>query len=209
MTLRWIPNHLPEIGEAVFQHLVLVVVSVGIAFAIAMVLGVWSARRPALYGAVVFLTGAIFVVPSLALFALLIPVLGLGFKPAVVGLVGYCLLTLVRNVATGIRAVPADVLDAANGMGFDARRRLLKVELPLALPLIVSGLRIATVTVIGIATVAAYINAGGLGTIIFAGIDQRYPEKILTGGLLAAAMAIAADLVLTRVERRLRMGRTA
>lgn len=209
MPLRWVPNHLPDIAAALWQHLILVVLSVGIAFAIALVLGVWSARRPALYAAIVFVTGAIFVVPSLALFALLIPVLGLGLKPAVVGLVGYCLLTLVRNVATGIRSVPADVLDAADGMGFDARRRLLAVELPLALPLIVAGLRIATVTVIGIATVAAYINAGGLGDIIFAGIDQRYPEKILTGGLLAAAMAVGADLVLVRVERRLAAGRAA
>lgn len=205
--LRWVPTHLPEIGEALWEHVVLVVVSVAIALAISLVLGIYSARRPALYAAIMFVTGAIFVVPSLALFAMLIPALGLGFKPAVVGLVSYCLLALVRNVALGIRSVPPEVLDAATGMGYDPWRRLIRIELPLAMPLIVSGVRIATVTVIGIATVAAYINAGGLGTIIFAGIDQRYPEKILTGGLLASAMAVAADFALTRFERRLRRGR--
>jgi osmoprotectant transport system permease protein len=205
--LRWVPTHLPEIAEALWEHVVLVVVSVAIALAISLVLGVYSARRPAVYAVVVFLTGAIFVIPSLALFALLIPFLGLGFKPAIVGLVSYCLLALVRNVALGIRSVPPEVLDAATGMGYDSWRRLLRIELPLATPLIVSGVRIATITVIGIATVAAYINAGGLGTIIFAGIDQRYPEKILTGGLLASAMAVAADFALTRLERRLRLGR--
>jgi osmoprotectant transport system permease protein len=104
-------------------------------------------------------------------------------------------------------AVPAEVLDAADGMGFGNWQRLRKIELPLALPYIVSGLRIATVTVIGIATVAAYINAGGLGTIIFAGIDQRYPEKIIVGGLLTSLLAIGADVLLSRIERRLRAHR--
>jgi osmoprotectant transport system permease protein len=205
--MRWVPNHLPEIAEAFVQHLVLVVISVSIASAIALVLGIWGARRPAVYAVIVFLTGAIFVIPSLALFALLIPLLGLGLKPAILGLVSYCLLTLVRNVAAGLRAVPADVLDAAEGMGYAPRQRLLKIELPLALPFIISGVRIATVTVIGIATVAAYINAGGLGSIIFAGIDQRYPEKIIVGGLLTSFMAITADFLLSLLERRLRTDR--
>lgn len=204
--LRWVPTHLPEIGEAALQHLVLVVVSVAIAFAISLVLGIWSARRPRLYAAVMAVSGTLFVIPSLALFALLIPVLGLGAKPAIVGLVSYCLIALIRNVALGIRSVPPAVLDAAIGMGYGPWARLWRIELPLALPLIISGVRIATVTVIGIATVAAYINAGGLGTIIFAGIDQRFPEKILTGALLASAMSVAADLLLSRLERRLRAG---
>jgi osmoprotectant transport system permease protein len=205
--MRWAPKHIPEILTALGQHLFLVVVSVTIAFAIALVLGIWGARRPAAYRLIVLVTGAIFVVPSLALFALLIPFLGLGAKPAIVGLVSYCLLTLVRNVATGLRAVPPEVLDAAEGMGFSQRQRLWKIELPLALPFIVSGIRIATITVIGIATVAAYINAGGLGTIIFDGIDQRYPEKIIIGGLLTSLLAIGADFLLSRMERRLRADR--
>jgi osmoprotectant transport system permease protein len=202
--MRWLPRHWPEVLAALGQHLLLVVVSVAIAFTIALILGIWGARRPTVYRFVTIVTGAIFVVPSLALFALLIPFLGLGAKPAVVGLVSYCLLTLIRNVATGLRAVPADLLDAADGLGFDPWQRLIRIELPLALPFIVSGIRIATVTVIGIATVAAYINAGGLGTIIFDGIDQRFPEKIVVGGLLTSALAIGADFLLSRLERRLR-----
>lgn len=207
--MRWAPNHIPDILEALGQHLFLTVTSVALAFAIALLLGIWGARRPAVYAAILFVTGAIFVVPSLALFALLIPLMGLGTKPAIVGLVSYCLLTLVRNVATGLRAVPPEVLDAAEGMGFGPWQRLRKIELPLALPYIVSGIRIATITVIGIATVAAYINAGGLGTIIFAGIDQRFPEKIIIGGGLTSLLAISADAALSWVERRLRAHRTA
>jgi len=206
--MRWAPTHLGDIGAALWQHAVLVLVSVGIALVLSLALGIWSARRPRLYAAVIFVTGTLFVVPSLALFALLIPVLGLGFKPAVTGLTAYSLLILTRNVAIGLRSVPADVTDAAMGVGYGAVRRLTEVDLPLALPFIVAGLRIATVTVIGIATVAAYINAGGLGAIIFAGIDQRYPEKILVGGGLTALLAIGADYGLSAVERGLR-GRTA
>jgi osmoprotectant transport system permease protein len=202
--MRWLPRHWPEVLAALGQHLLLVVVSVAIGFTIALILGIWGARRPMVYRLVTIVTGAIFVVPSLALFALLIPFLGLGAKPAVIGLVSYCLLTLIRNVATGLRAVPADLLDAADGLGFRPWQRLIKIELPLALPFIVSGIRIATVTVIGIATVAAYINAGGLGTIIFDGIDQRFPEKIIVGGLLTSALAVGADFLLSRLERRLR-----
>ena len=206
--MRWAPTHLADIGLALWQHAVLVFVSVAVAFAVSLALGIWTARRPRTYNAVLFLTGTLFVIPSLALFALLIPALGLGFKPAVTGLTCYSLLILTRNIATGLRAVPPDVADAAAGVGYGTARRLLEVELPLALPFIVAGLRIATVTVIGIATVAAYINAGGLGAIIFAGIDQRYPEKILVGGGLTALLAIGADFGLSRLERGLR-GRAA
>ena len=205
--MRWAPTHLGDIGLALGQHALLVVVSVGIALVFALAVGIWSARRPRAYAAILFVTGILFVIPSLAMFALLIPLLGLGFKPAVVGLTSYCLLILTRNVVLGLRSVSPDIADAAAGLGYGPARRLIEVDLPIAMPFIVAGLRVATVTVIGVATVAAYINAGGLGTIIFAGIDQRYPEKIFIGGGLTAAMAIGADLLLSRAERRLR-GRT-
>lgn len=198
--MRWAPGHLDDIAAAVGQHLLLSGVSVLIALAVALVLGIWGARRPRLNAVLMTVAGAIFVIPSLALFAVLIPILGLGTLPALVGLSSYCLLILLRNITAGLRGVPPEVLDAADGMGFSRWRRLVQVELPLALPLIVSGIRIATVTVIGIATIAAYINAGGLGTIIFAGIDQRYPEKIIIGGGLTAALAITADVLLGRAE---------
>jgi osmoprotectant transport system permease protein len=151
----------------------------------------------------------LYTIPSLALFALLIPLVGLGKVPAVIGLVSYSLLVLIRNIATGIREVPADTIEAAAGMGFDPWQVLLRVELPLAMPVIIAGLRVATVTVIGIATIAAYINAGGLGRLIFDGIQQAFPVKIVVGGGLTSAMAIAADLGLTRLEERLRASRAA
>ncbi|HMF66285.1 MAG TPA: ABC transporter permease [Phyllobacterium sp.] len=205
--MNWAPKNIPEILTATWQHLVLSVSSVLIGLVIALILGIICARRPKLYAVVLTITGIIFVIPSLALFALLIPWLGLGTKPALVGLSSYCLLILFRNVVTGLRGVPADVLDAADGMGYNAWQRLVRIELPLALPLIVSGIRIALVTVIGIATVAAFIDGGGLGTIILMGIDQNYTEKILVGGILTSLMAIFFDVVLSQAEKYLVQGR--
>ena len=201
--LKWAPKHIPEIMLAVWQHLVLSVSSVLIGLVIALALGIVCARRQRLYAFALTVTNIIFVIPSLALFALLIPFLGLGMEPALVGLSSYCLLILLRNVVTGLRGVPADVLDAADGMGYGHWQRLLRIELPLALPLIVSGTRIALVTVIGIATVAAFIDGGGLGTIILIGIDQEYVEKILVGGILTALLAVIFDLVLASAEKAL------
>jgi osmoprotectant transport system permease protein len=205
--MRWAPTHLDDIGQALLEHLLLVGVSVGIGFVISLGLGILAARNRTADAVITLVTGAFFIVPSLALFALLIPVLGLGTKPAIVSLVLYCLLIMVRNVATGLRLIPAEIIDAARGMGYGTWRQLIEIELPLALPHVVAGIRLATVTVIGIATVAAYINAGGLGTIIFAGIDQRYPEKIFVGGGLTSALAIGANALLGIVERRLRRDR--
>ena len=199
--MRWAPTHLGDIAQALGEHLVLSSLSVLIALAIALPLGIAGARRPRLHAFFLTVTGTIFVIPSLALFAALIPILGLGTVPALVGLSSYCLLILLRNIVAGLRGVAPEILDAADGIGFSQRQRLVRVELPLALPLIVAGVRLAAVTVIGIATIAAYINAGGLGTIIFAGIDQRYPEKIIVGGGLTAALAITADVLLGGVER--------
>lgn len=201
--MTWTPKHVPEILTALWQHLTLCLSSVCIGCIIALILGIVCARRPKLYAFVLTVTGIIFVIPSLALFTLLIPLLGLGTKPAIVGLSSYTLLILLRNVVTGLRGVPNDVLDAADGMGYSSWQRLVRIELPLASPLIVAGIRIAVVTVIGIATVAAFIDAGGLGTIILMGIDQSYTEKILVGGLLTASLATFFDVVLSNAEKAL------
>jgi osmoprotectant transport system permease protein len=201
--LIWTPKHLPEILTALWQHLVLSLSSVFIGCIIALVLGILCARRQRLYAIALAVTGILFIVPSLALFVMLIPLLGLGAKPAIVGLSSYTLLILLRNVVTGLRGVPSDVLDAADGMGYSPWQRLVRIELPLALPLIVSGIRIAVVTVIGVATVAAFIDAGGLGTIILAGIDQNYTEKILVGGILTASLATLFDVALSNAEKAL------
>lgn len=201
--MNWTPKHVPEILTALWQHLALCLSSVLIGCLIALILGVICARRPRLYAIVLAITDIIFVIPSLALFAMLIPVLGLGAKPAIVGLASYTLLILLRNVVTGLRGVPAEVLEAADGMGYGSWQRLVRIEFPLALPLIVAGIRVATVTVIGIATVAAFIDAGGLGTIILMGIDQSYTEKILVGGALTAALATFFDILLSYAEKAL------
>ena len=146
----------------------------------------------------------LYTVPALALFALLIPFMGLGKAPAITALVLYSLLILVRNIAIGIREVPAELIEAADGMGYGKGWRLLRIELPMALPVIVAGIRITVVTQIAVATVAAYINAGGLGDIIFQGITQDFGEKIVAGAVLTSLLAIVADESLKHVERRLR-----
>lgn len=207
--MRWVLGHLGDVGVAAWEHVVLVAVSVALAFAISLVIGVWASRRPRIYAPVMAVTAVLYTIPSLALFALLIPIVGLGRTPAIIGLVSYSLLVLIRNIATGLRDVPADVREAARGMGLSDWQLLVRIELPLAMPVIVAGLRIATVTVIGIATIAAYINAGGLGTLVFSGIQQAFPAKIITGAVVSSVMAVAADLALTRVERRLRASRAA
>ncbi|MDM2994588.1 MULTISPECIES: ABC transporter permease [unclassified Citrobacter] len=205
--MRWATRHYDDILLALWQHLVLVGTAMLVAFAISLFLGITTARRPRLYALVMAVTGMIFSIPGLALFALLIPWLGIGMLPAIVGLTAYALMILTRNIATGFHAIPLDVREAARGMGYGAWRNLREVELPLALPFIITGLRIATTTLIGIATVAAYINAGGLGAIILAGLDQRYPEKIFIGGGLTSLLAIGADLFFVRLQRRVLQGR--
>jgi osmoprotectant transport system permease protein len=202
--VSWTFRNWDNIALALWEHVVLVGISITIAFAISLLLGIWASRRPRVYAAVVGVAALLYTIPSLALFAMLIPLLGLGTKPAITGLVAYSILILVRNIATGLREVPAEIVDAATGMGFGRAQRLLRIELPLALPVIVAGLRIAIVTQIGVATIAAYINAGGLGALIFAGINQRFPEKILVGAAVASLLAIAADRTLAHFERRLR-----
>lgn len=207
--MSWTFRNWDNIALALWEHVVLVGISITIAFAISLLLGIWASRRPRVYAAVVGVAALLYTIPSLALFAMLIPLLGLGAKPAITGLVAYSILILVRNIATGLREVPAEIVDAATGMGFGRAQRLLRIELPLALPVIVAGLRIAIVTQIGVATIAAYINAGGLGALIFAGINQRFPEKILVGAAVASLLAIAADRTLAHFERRLRAAQAA
>jgi osmoprotectant transport system permease protein len=152
-------------------------------------------------------SGFLYTIPTLAFLALLIPIVGLGKTNAIICMVAFSLMILVRNIATGIREVPADVTDAARGMGMNAPEILWKIELPLAMPVIVAGLRISAVTVISVTVVAAYVNAGGLGTIIFNGIASDHPPKIVTGALAACLLAIAVDVSLAALERRLKSRR--
>src|SRR5204862_3279078 len=138
------------------------------------------------------------------LFAFPIPRTGLSTSPPITALVLSSLLILVRNIAIGIRELPAELIEAADGMGYGRARRLLRIELPLALPVIVAGIRITAVSQIAVATIAAYISAGGLGDIIFQGITQDFGEKIVAGAVTTSLLAIAADETLRRLEQRLR-----
>jgi osmoprotectant transport system permease protein len=203
----WVSNNLTdEIIPALQGHIFLSFVSVGIALLISLPTGVLVSRYRKAYPPVTFVTGLLFSIPSLAAFALLVslPGIGLGWQPVVIALVAYSLLVLIRNVVAGIDSVPEETKDAARGMGLTPRQILFKVELPLALPVIVAGVRIATVTIIGIATIGAYVGGGGLGDLIFTGISRNFPTRVIVGAVLATLLAIIADLLLLAVERYLR-----
>jgi osmoprotectant transport system permease protein len=202
--VSWTLENWDRLLDALGEHVELVGISLLISLAIALPIGIWTARRPGLYVAAMSVTGVLYTIPALALFAFLIPFMGLGKPPAITALVLYSLLILVRNVAIGIRELPAELIEAADGMGYGRARRLLRIELPLALPVIVAGIRITAVSQIAVATVAAYISAGGLGDIIFQGITQDSGEKIVAGAVTTSLLAIAVDETLKLLERRLR-----
>lgn len=203
--MTWAIENYDVLWEAFLQHVVLVAEAMAISLALAFPLGIWSARRPLVYSAVLLGTGILYTIPALALFALLVPVIGLGSGPALVAIVTYSLLVLIRNIVVGLRGVPAEVLEAADGMGYGPWRRLAQIELPLAAPVILAGLRLTVVTQISVATVGAFIGAGGLGDIIFQGITQDIGDKVVVGAVVASLLAIAADEVLRRIEVHLRI----
>lgn len=206
--MTWAIENSDVLWTALVQHMLLVADALAISLAISLPLGIWSARRPHLYTLVLAVTGLLYTVPALALFALLIPLMGLGTGPALTAIVLYSLLVLTRNVAVGLREVPRDVLEAADGMGLSRAQRLWRIELPLALPVIVAGIRLTVVMQISVATVAAFIGAGGLGDLIFQGITQDLGDKILVGAAVTSLLAVLADESLRRLERRLRLAQT-
>ena len=203
---EWLADNFTEdVVPAFLQHVFLCLISLAIALVISLPLGILAARYRWLYPPLTAITGFFYTIPSFSMFALMIFVVGLsvGRTPAVIALVLYSLLVLIRNVVTGLDSVPPETKDAARGMGLTDRQILWKVELPLALPVIVAGMRIAFVTVIGIAVIGAYINAGGLGDLIFDGITRDFPTMYITGAVLATLLAIGADLLFVGAERLL------
>ncbi|MBW3594763.1 MAG: ABC transporter permease [Actinobacteria bacterium] len=177
--------------------------AVAIGLAISVPTGIFVSRHRKLYGPVTALTGFLYTIPSLALFAFLTPVTGLSTTTAEIGLVSYTLLILIRNVVAGLDGVSPDAKEAARGMGYTDRQLLWKVELPLALPTIVAGLRIATVTTIGLVTVTALIGKGGVGYFILFGLSRSFSTAIILGAVLAVALAVVFDVLLLRSERLL------
>jgi osmoprotectant transport system permease protein len=197
----WVSDHLSEIQDRLTQHVQLTVLSVGFGLLIAFPLALLCVRFRRVYGPVIGVTGVLYTIPSLALFALLLPITGLSAATAVIPLTAYTLLILIRNMVTGLRGVPPEVRDAAEGMGYSPTGRLLRIELPLALPAIFAGIRIATVTIIGLVTVTALIGQGGLGQLLLDGLNRDFRTPVTVGIVLSLALAVVADLLLVTVLR--------
>jgi osmoprotectant transport system permease protein len=199
-------NNSREVLGLIWQHFYLVVLSTGAATVVGVPLGILLTRRPAWRGSVLGLANIFQTVPSLALFGILIPILGIGFWTAVTALVVYALLPIVRNTYTGVAGVDPAVREAGRGMGMTDGELLRLVELPLAASVILAGIRVATVVSVGVATIGAAIGAGGLGVYIFRGVAVVDDTLILAGAIPAALMALAADGALGLVERRMQRG---
>ncbi|OLD10364.1 MAG: hypothetical protein AUJ06_02185 [Chloroflexi bacterium 13_1_40CM_3_70_6] len=199
----WIAGHADEIAQRIGEHLELTVIAVGVGLVIAFALAVLGLRVPALLAPITWITGVLYTIPSLALFALLVPYTGLSLLTAEIGLVSYTLLILIRNIVGGIRGVPAEVRDAAAGMGYTPRQILWRIELPLALAVIFAGIRVATITTIGLVTVTALIGQGGLGYLILFGIQLFFSTPLILGAALSVALAVLADGALVLVQRAL------
>jgi osmoprotectant transport system permease protein len=197
----WVGDHLDDIRDSLFQHVQLTVLAVLFGLLLAFPLSLAAIRWPRLYGPILGLTGVLFTIPSLALFILLIPFTGLSTRTSLIGLTIYTLLILVRNIVEGLRGVDRDVREAAQAMGYTPARQLFQVELPLALPVIMAGVRIATVTTIGLVTVTALIGQGGLGRLFLDGFILDFATPIVVGLVLSVLLALAADLALVGVQR--------
>ncbi len=197
----WVRDHTDDIGDSLQEHLVLTGLTLAIGMVIALPLGVACHRWKRLYPAVLGVAGVLYTVPSLALFAFLLPFTGLSRTTALIPLVLYTLLILVRNVVAGLESVPADVREAAEGMGLSPARRLMRIELPLAVPAIVAGIRITTVTTIGLVTITALIGQGGLGSLVYDGLLRDFRTPLVVGTALTVVLATLADLGLAGVQR--------
>ncbi|MCC3771583.1 ABC transporter permease [Streptomyces sp. UNOC14_S4] len=192
-----------ELTHATLQHVGITVASVAIGLLVAFPLALLARRRRAAAGPVLGLTTVLYTVPSLAMFSLLVPVFGLSASVVVTGLVLYSLTVLVRNILAGLASVPEEAREAARGMGYGPLRLLFQVELPLALPALMAGLRIATVSTVSLTTVGAIVGYGGLGNLIYEGMHSYFKAQVLTASVLCVALAIVADLALLLVQRLL------
>lgn len=199
----WIAGHLDELAFRLGQHVELTAIAVGAGLVIAFGLSLLVLRSPRLEGPVTWIAGTLYTIPSLALFALLVPITGLSVLTAEIGLVSYTLLILIRNIVRGIRGVPAEVREAALGMGYAPRQLLWRIEIPLALAVIIAGIRLATISTVGLVTVTALIGQGGFGFLILIGIQRFFSTELIAGAVLSVALAIGADALLVLLQRRL------
>ena len=203
--LTFISDNLHVIGARALEHISIVFVAVSIALATAVPIGIAITQSKTAADAVLYLASIMITVPSIALFGLMIPLLspfghGIGYVPAVIAVILYSQLPIIRNTYTAIANVDPALREAATGMGMSTGQRLRQVEIPLAVPVIMAGVRTAVVMNIGVTAIAAYIGAGGLGTFISRGISQSDPRQLITGALAVSLLAIAADLFLALVQ---------
>ena len=201
MRWDWVRDHGDDILAATRQHVELTLLALAIGLLLSFPLALAARRWQRTAAPILGLTGILFTIPSLALFALLVPFTGLSRTTAEIGLVAYTLLILVRNIVAGLDGVPEDVREAAHGMGYRPVGQLLRVELPLAVPVIVAGIRIAAVTTIGLVTVTGLIGQGGLGAFIIEGINRDFRTPLVVAPVGSVALAVAADLVLAGAAR--------
>lgn len=199
----WIWDNSDKILERLVEHLELTIIAVVLGFLIAFPISLYSYRHRRAYAPITWVAGVLYTIPSVALFAFLVPFTGLSTTTAEIGLVSYTLLIFIRNIVGGLDAVPEDARDAARGMGYTPRQVLWKVELPLAIPVIFAGIRIATVTTIGLVTVTALIGKGGFGYFILQGLSRFFNTATILGAVLSIALAVVADRLLISAERRL------
>jgi osmoprotectant transport system permease protein len=199
----WIGSNLDAVWDRLLEHLLLTAVPVTVGFVIAFPLSLLALRYPRFYGPLLAVSGVLFTIPSLALFVLMIPFTGLSRATAIVPLTIYTLLILIRNTVEGLRSVPRDVREAAEAMGYTRARQLLTVEVPLALPVVIAGMRIATVSTIGLVTITAAIGQGGLGRFILDALSRQFATALFVGLILTVVLAIVADLLLLAAQRRL------
>jgi osmoprotectant transport system permease protein len=205
MDTVWLVGHLDDLALRTLQHLGLAALGVGVGFVLSIGLSILAVRvRPTL-GPILALSGILYTIPSLAIFAALVSITGLSLLTAEVPLVLYTLLIFIRNIVAGLDGVPAEVLEAADGMGYPRRQRLLRVELPLAVPLIVAGLRLASVSTIGLVVITGILGDryGGLGFFIFEGYRHSFPTEILAGAVPSVILAVAVDRLLVVAGARL------
>jgi osmoprotectant transport system permease protein len=199
----WIAGNLDEIWAATLEHLQLTLIAVGVGFALSLALALAINRWRRLYGPVAGIAGLLYTIPSLALFAVLVPFTGLSVLTAEIGLVSYTLLILVRGIVSGLDGVPRDAVEAATGMGYTRRGRLSTIELPLAVPVIVTSIRLATVTTIGLVMVTALIGEGGLGQLMLRGFNRSFPTMVYVGVVMSVVLAVVLDLLLVGLQRLL------
>jgi osmoprotectant transport system permease protein len=205
----WIADNLDRYWDPLLEHIVLTVTSVAIGFAIAFSLALLAHRRRWLDGPIVGLTGVLYTLPSLAVFFLLLPITGRGTLTALIALTAYTLQIIFRNVVTGLDNVSTEAKDAGRGVGLTDRQLLWRVELPLALPDIIAGLRIASTTTVGLATLAVFAGAGGLGSQIVSGSNITFKTGVVAAGGLAVLLALSLDVLLLTVQRVLTPWRRA